>query len=48
MVSNHGQQLAVNTIAVIKVTSESLYRKLGQGLKDHYLRMNGSPGVHSW
>lgn len=45
MVSYHGQQRAVNVIAVIKVTSESFYRKLGQALTDHYLRMNGSPGV---
>lgn len=45
MVSYHSQQRAVNVIAVIKVTSESFYRKLGQALRDHYLRMSGSPGV---
>lgn len=45
MVSYHGQQREVNAIAVIKVTSESRSRKLGQALRDHYLRMNGSPGV---
>lgn len=31
--SYHGQQRAVNVTAVIKVTSESLYRKLGQGIE---------------
>lgn len=31
MVSYHGQQRAVNATAVIKVTSESLSGKLGQG-----------------
>lgn len=36
---------AANAIAMAKVRSDPFDRKLGQALKDHYLKMNGLPGV---
>lgn len=45
MVLYLSQQKAANAVAMIRVTSEPFYRKLGQALKNHYLGMNGLPGV---